>query len=221
MAIRYYKNGLITISSGNRKLIENENTKFMVFNLPAVKTCPFATPHCIKNCYALKAEIYPTARTARENNYKASLTKTFVLDMSTLINETLKKQSYKNAKQIIFRIHESGDFYNQEYFNDWIAIAAYSPNIKFIAYTKSIKYALETEYTIPKNFIITASIWDDSPEYFVKAAFENFKIYTAYNEFTVDHLVKNENYQKCRCEDCATCQKCFVNNKSKIACIIH
>ena len=36
-----------------------------------------------------------------------------------------------------FRIHESGDFYNQKYVNEWAKIAQAFPTMKFLAFTKS------------------------------------------------------------------------------------
>lgn len=43
----------------------------------------------------------------------------------------------RNMKLPWFRIHESGDFYNQEYLNKWIQIARNNPYTWFLAYTKN------------------------------------------------------------------------------------
>ena len=57
------------------------------------------------------------------------------------------------------RIHESGDFYNNEYFSAWLLVAKRMPEINFYAYSKSlpyVKWAEEQLKDIP-NFAITLS----------------------------------------------------------------
>ena len=75
------------------------------------------------------------------------------------INASLPK------KAELIRIHVSGDFFNQKYFNAWVSIAKLNPDILFYAYTKSLKYWLEYKeepYSeIPSNLKLTAS-WDHS-----------------------------------------------------------
>jgi hypothetical protein len=130
----------------NRKLGKNVG----VFNLPARKTCPGATSYCGKICYAMKAErCYKSARDSREKNYQASLGLDFVTNMIA----ELTKFRTKGDK---VRIHESGDFYSQEYLDKWIAIAATFPaSIVFLAYTKM--YDRLDFSRKPENMIIYAS----------------------------------------------------------------
>jgi hypothetical protein len=61
----------------------------------------------------------------------------------------------KDCKAV--RIHASGDFFNQEYFNMWIEIANENPTVEFWAYTKSLKYWVNKLNEIPKNLTLTAS----------------------------------------------------------------
>ena len=56
-----------------------------------------------------------------------------------------------------FRIHVSGDFYNQMYFDAWIEYARQNPNRIFYAYTKSLNYWVERLGDIPPNLSLTAS----------------------------------------------------------------
>lgn len=131
----------ITISDGNKKCKGNGVTEFMIFNLPAETTCPFASDDCKRFCYAKKSErIYKAVRACRERNYMATLEPEFVPAMVNLICDTLKRNKYVNAKHIVIRIHESGDFYSPEYFAAWDRIAGYfegDSRITFIAYTKA------------------------------------------------------------------------------------
>jgi hypothetical protein len=70
----------------------------------------------------------------------------------------------KKAK--IIRIHVSGDFFNQKYFNAWARIANNNPHILFYAYTKSLKYWIDYALPIPNNLKLTAS-WDNSNSYVI------------------------------------------------------
>ena len=54
------------------------------------------------------------------------------------------------------RIHDSGDFYNQEYYNKWCMIARMLPLITFYAYTKTLNMDLFTNK--PDNLKITHSL---------------------------------------------------------------
>ena len=64
-----------------------------------------------------------------------------------------------NGKKNQVRIHESGDFYNNEYLAAWIKVAKTMPKIEFYAYTKSIPYvkAMEGKLKDVPNFSITLS----------------------------------------------------------------
>ena len=140
------------ISDGNKKLVPNKDVAFLVWNIPAVSTCPFRTRLCggfLKGekkvtdekghpiCYALKAETaYKQVLPARKDNLKMSLLPSFVDDMTGII---LDKARRTRKPRLIVRIHESGDFYNQVYADNWLQImrnCECESKITFIAYTK-------------------------------------------------------------------------------------
>lgn len=205
----------LNVSNGNKKLVSNENTRFIVWNLPSVKTCPYATEHCKASCYARKAErVYPTCLPSRERNFDESKKADFVENMVYTIMEIAKRSK---AKNIVVRIHESGDFYNKEYANKWLEIANLckgDKRIKFIAYTKSFVYF--DGVALPKNFNLRASLWDDTTEAQKEIVNRNgWNIYTAVEQFQ-----SGDNFTRCRCKDCATCKKCWQNYKD-IRCEIH
>ena len=211
-----YENGnILNVSRKNKKLVPNEETAFIIWNLPAIKTCPFACPNCKKACYARKAEIaYPDCLPARKRNFKDSLKDTFVMDMTKTILSIAKGT---NKKYIIVRIHESGDFYNKEYTNKWLRVmenCKCDKRIKFIAYTKSFPYF--DEKRLPQNFSLRASIWSDTKPEMLDLVLKNkWKIYTAVESFKT-----GDTFTRCRCSDCATCKKCWQNYKD-IRCEIH
>lgn len=67
----------------------------------------------------------------------------------------IKKDMPANAG--IIRIHVGGDFFNQNYFDAWLRVAAGRPDMLFYAYTKSLPYWVARIAMVPNNFILTAS----------------------------------------------------------------
>lgn len=124
MGARVYKNGSVTVSMGNAKLSKG----IMLFNLPAIQTCPNCSM-CAKTCYARKAERrYATVLACRERNHAASQQTCFVARMVELVKRT-------GATKV--RIHEAGDFYSQAYADKWTEIARRCPGVRFYGYSKS------------------------------------------------------------------------------------
>lgn len=216
----------IYISKGNKKLTPNTKVKYMIFNLPAVKTCPFRTSACESACYARKAEkCYPSVLPARERNFNASLHESFVAEMVEYIENMLKSPSYSKANHVIFRIHESGDFYSQEYVNKWKMIIDYFKPVKklhFVAYTKSIEFFRGGNYwKNMENVTLIHSIWNDTAKDTVlEIVSNNLKYYTAVESFTENGIPEKE---RCYCKNCSTCFKCFTNNPiyNNLHCEIH
>ena len=203
------------VSRENKKLVPNDTTAFIIWNLPAKITCPYATDHCKAACYAVKSEVaYPDCLPARMRNLADSRKADFVARMTFTI---LSIAAGTKKKQIIVRTHESGDFYNKAYVIAWLQImenCKADKRIKFIAYTKSFKFFDGVK--LPKNFSLRASIWDDTPaDQLEIIRRNNWNIYTAVEKFE-----KGDKFTRCRCADCATCGKCWKNYKD-IRCEIH
>ncbi len=204
-----------TVSRENKKLVPTDTTAFIIWNLPAKITCPYATDMCKAACYAIKSEIaYPDCLPSRMRHLNESKTAEFTDRMTFTI---LSIAAGTKKKEIIVRIHESGDFYSQRYADAWIQImlnCASDKRIKFIAYTKSFKFFDGKK--LPKNFSLRASVWaDTTPEQLEIISRNNWNIYTAVPEFK-----KGDSFTRCRCKDCATCKKCWQNYKD-IRCEIH
>ena len=90
-------------TNGNKKLRNTENVRFLIWNLPAVKTCPFRTPHCEKACYARKAErVYPQVAPSRERNFEASQRADFIENMIYTIETELTRKKYAGKKARVF-----------------------------------------------------------------------------------------------------------------------
>jgi hypothetical protein len=140
------------------------NDKVYEFNLPAGFTCPQASECLMKadretgkmtngpaqrfRCYAAAAERFPAVRDARWRNLEA-------LKNSKDIVSLINSQIPKNADRI--RIHGSGDFFKQSYFDAWLEIARLNPEKLFWAFTKSVHFWVKRIDKIPPNLIMQAS----------------------------------------------------------------
>lgn len=215
LKLKYGKTDRLNVSNGNKKLISNDETRFIVWNLPAVKTCPFRTPHCEENCYARKAEqAYPNCLPSRMKNLEMSKREDFAELMTFTILDIVFNDR-KNRKYIV-RIHESGDFYNREYAMKWLKVVenCTSERVTFICYTKSFPYF--DGLKLHKQFKLRASIWDDTPEWALEMIAKNdWNTYSA-----VEKFAKGDQFYRCRCKDCATCGWCWSKRKD-IRCEIH
>lgn len=202
---------LIKLSNGNKKLAATNDYQFLIWNIPAIRTCPFATESCKAACYAIKAEyIYPSALESRERHFAATLRADFVPAMIAIIEKQIKK----DKRYLLFRIHESGDFYSREYLFKWEQIAAHfiGRKITFQAYTKSINFVNPI-----CNIHFTYSIWDDTkPEAIALASKKGLQTYSAVKACDFDDV---PDVNKCLCVDCGNCRKCYSGFDSVIVAI--
>lgn len=113
----------LVLKYGSRKIARSTG----IFVLPAGKeyTCAVTC----KGCYARRDQVlYPGALGYRLRMLELSKKDSFVDLMNAEID------SRKTTENI--RIHESGDFYSQEYVNKWDRIVKANPHKLFYAYTK-------------------------------------------------------------------------------------
>lgn len=131
------------LTNGNSKLGKD----IYAFGLPAIKTCFHATSECLRYCYAKKGSfLAPNPKAYYTANYKHSQASDFVKQMNGEIAAV-----HPNY----IRIHPSGDFYSQEYFDKWIQIAKDNPSVHFLSYTRN--YDLRVE-NLPSNFALYYSL---------------------------------------------------------------
>jgi hypothetical protein len=138
-------------SKGNAKL----DSGILIWNLPAISTCPGSSKECRQYCYALKAErSYPGCLPSRKRNLEFSKKDGFTKEITSYL---------KKRKETIIRCHESGDFWSKEYFDKWCEIARLLPEKIFYAYTKS--YGLWNLWgKKPDNLILIQSVESRFPE---------------------------------------------------------
>lgn len=187
----------IKVSFGNKKLPKDT----LIFNIPALNTCPGKTSFCSQYCYAVKAEkLYKAVLPARKHNLKLSLQDNF----TGLVNTCLFNNRHKFNR---VRIHESGDFYSQEYLNKWFRIAKINRDIQFHAYTKSFTLDFSQK---PDNLVLIAS-FDDSTTELQKGLYTFRKQYFD-NTFTIiDKALKADCIQ-----DCTKCSICWASKGNTI-----
>lgn len=121
-------------SFGNSKL---KKTNTISFNIPALKskdgftTCPMAGK-CASVCYAMQGMYkWKTTQAPREFNLKA-----IRANIKQFTQDAIRDLA--RIKQTSIRIHDSGDFFSQEYLDAWKAIANHFQDKEFYAYTKSL-----------------------------------------------------------------------------------
>ena len=169
-------NKLKFVVGGNNKLKPDDGESkqtIAIFNLPAGHTCPGACEckakvkpgdvpelqHGPKQkfvCYAAGEELrHVGARELRWYNKDlldiAASSRKPAEAMAGLILASLPPK----VKRL--RVHSSGDFFSQAYFDAWMIVATERPDILFYAYTKSLRYWVARLFSVPDNFYLTAS----------------------------------------------------------------
>ena len=163
----------LKFGKANAKLAHMPDVTVATFSLPAGWTCPSAVdclskadrvtgkltdaPSIAFRCFAASDEARsPDARNARWHNFDL-LRRLDAAGMAEIISASIA--SDKNARKAnVIRIHVSGDFFNQAYFDAWAMVASMHPETTFYAYTKSLNYWVARLNTIPRNFNLTASV---------------------------------------------------------------
>lgn len=166
---------LLKFSKGNGKLSNR-----LIFSLPAGYACPHAgvcktmadrttgqildlpqftgTEADEYRCFAAMAETRPTVREARWHNWDL-LRETIHMNgnQAKLLRDLIDLSLLMQPPKELIRIHESGDFWTENYMKAWIMVAQERPNQKFYAYTKSLGMWINLRDMIPPNFYLTAS----------------------------------------------------------------
>lgn len=173
---------VLTLQDGADKL---QHLNVVYIGLPAGYTCPFADkcktfahrkgkefplqpgqdkPLKIKQqgdirCFAASREAqYKELRNLRWRN--RDLLKKFEGDPEGMVDLILRSLDFyeRTKKKIrLFRIHDSGDFFSQEYFDAWVKVAQTRPDILFYAYTTSLPFWVQRMQDLPKNLRLIAS----------------------------------------------------------------
>jgi hypothetical protein len=146
-----------------------------------MNVCPNAGA-CAKVCYARNGTyLFPTVRAKHMSNLEAAMSDDFADQMLTELHA--KKMRPTGTPRIVpglestdhlsgwvqqwlecggqaVRIHDSGDFFSEEYLIKWIEIAWECPNILFYAYTKEVEMIRSVKPRIlwPSNLLTIYSM---------------------------------------------------------------
>ena len=150
----------------NKKIAESSNDIYTLYNfgIPAYKsdqglvTCPMAG-QCAKGCYA-QAGAYNWSPVKKAYEYR--LLQTQKDNFAELLQKELSpkiKTAKRQGKQLVIRIHDSGDFYSVKYLRKWLEIIQANPSVIFYAYTKMVPVfkKLTSLGEIPNNFKVIYS----------------------------------------------------------------
>jgi len=181
---------ILRFGKGNAKI------KHPYFSLPAAYTCPFAdicksfvdrNRKTFKSsgqkimdtgdirCYAASAELaYPAVQKHRWENF--DLLQDFKGDIQGMSDLIERSFDYFGKNYSVFRIHESGDFFSQEYFDAWLDYIKKTPEITFYAYTKALPFWVARLDEIPSNFKLNASRGGKADELIDKYGLKNVTI---------------------------------------------
>tara|TARA_A200000159_G_C7337911_1_gene345849 strand:+ start:1293 stop:2312 length:1020 start_codon:yes stop_codon:yes gene_type:complete len=162
------KDCVLTFGTANSKLSYLGTTSF---SLPAGYTCPYArickskvpregkkiTDYGDIRCFQSTIELArPSVRKSRWKNFDLVRSKS-AGEITDLILKSLKYHESKVRAIKVLRVHDSGDFFNQNYFDGWLEAIRMRPDIVFYAYTKAIPLWKARKDKIPPNFKLIAS----------------------------------------------------------------
>lgn len=157
-------NNKLIFSRGNSKLKGIPSLSFL-----AGYACPFSNeckahvdletrklvdgPNQIYRCFSASQEVlFPNVFKQRKDNFDLIRSLKTKEEMVKLLQDSLP-----NPKKKIIRLHVSGDFFNQTYFDAWLEVAKNNPGLLFYAYTKSLSFWVNRLNEIPANLKLTAS----------------------------------------------------------------
>ena len=157
-------NNNLKFSIGNAKLSKSIAT----FSLPAGHSCPFAKEclsksdlltgriidgaHCRFRCFAATTEARATTvRKQRWHNF--NILKDARKEKA--IGEVIQRSLLPGMDK--YRVHVSGDFFNEYYYVAWLNVALNNPLVTFYGYTKALPFWVKYLKDVPPNFRFTAS----------------------------------------------------------------
>lgn len=176
-----------------RKLQKAIGLPVFSFDTSAGVNCPFAKacrsqavydgsgfriqdgPHTQFRCYAASEEvIFRPVREMRLQNGQIHYLPTMG-EMVETLSYHLNELPFSGG---VMRIHTSGDFTTQRYFDAWLKVAETFTKWKFYAYTKALPLWLKRRAEIPVNFSLVAS-YGGTHDYLIQQ--ENLRFARVYN----------------------------------------
>lgn len=155
----------------NAKIAKSNDDSNTVYNFGIVAyksritgeiTCP-AAGECgnAEGCYALqKTYTWPVVMQAYEWRFEQTKRDDFADLLAKELAPKLRT-AQRSGKQLVIRIHDSGDFYSLEYIAKWFDVMRAFPEVKFYAYTKMVRLFKKLQnnpvWVLPVNFTLIYS----------------------------------------------------------------
>jgi hypothetical protein len=203
-SITNFKYGYFSL--GNKKLASDEKTLFLIFNSVQVTSCKYQCKEC-KYCYANK---YPNNTIRNISSRNKNLILSTYANFEDIFKEVIEliNTMYSN-KEIIIRIHESGDMYNIEYFKKiQYVLTSNKYKNKSLVYTKNIDILpyVNNDYDY---FTVRYSIMNSTSIENIELA----KKYINYFYICLDDITQYEEKKQIICNmNCTKCKKCYSKN---------
>jgi hypothetical protein len=147
------------LTNGNRELRADG---IFTWTLPALAAklstgknmlvCPSAGV-CAQLCYA-RSGTYNFSNVKKAHTRNLELIVDDAEGWKNQLTNELKAKRYQGGKSV--RVHDSGDFFTEQYFLLWLDIAKENPHVFFYAYTKEV--AMVKKHELPDNFVIIFSM---------------------------------------------------------------
>ena len=149
----------VSVSASNSK-----TGNILSFSLPPKITCP-NSKQCFSICYAVgmyNNESQKNTPIAWERNLEIieGDPERAIQELSKVIQSKING-SKRTKREVLFRIHVSGDFYSQAYLELWRQLALKYPDVLFYTYTKMYYYF--KNFDMPFNFKCLASFMESIP----------------------------------------------------------
>lgn len=155
---------LLKFGRGNSKL----DAAIFTFSIPAGYTCPFASA-CLSKADRVTGKLTDGKKTefrcfsASEENYRKAVRHSRWRNLELLSKARTAErmtrliESSLSPFASLVRVHVSGDYYNQAYFDSWLSVAMRRRRTTFYGYTKALPLWVNRLDLMPENFILTAS----------------------------------------------------------------
>lgn len=167
------------------------------FNLPALESCPYKTPACIKYCYATKNNFTRyNVKSLYQRNLVAARCKCFVSRMIKLLN--------RHTRTRVIRIHGSGDFFSRIYFSKWLQVVRVFPGKQFYGYTRNWTVDIGD---LPRNLRIYYSV-DYSSTKLNPTAKYYAETLDVHKDYTY-HMEAYDTGRICKSDLCMDCRYCW------------
>lgn len=175
----------------NSKMSKSTNSTHVVYNfgIPAYRsstgltTCPMAGV-CATGCYAtMGSYTWSTVAKAYEYRLQRTLAPQFQSEVQAELDGAVRRAG-RAGKQVVIRIHDSGDFYSIGYIEKWFDIIRANPNVVFYAYTKQVPLfqSLRGQGRVPANLTLIFSEGGLADKRIDTATDRHSRVFTSHDE---------------------------------------